>query len=96
LEGKTFPFSLISLSFFSFTVILLSKEINRLGCFPLEPEFILEREENEEKNPSGFTSKGSHRGHTNNEAPHVCIGVYDFLENSPAVALEPKPFTCMR
>lgn len=41
LEGKTFPFPLISLSFFSFAVILLSKEINSLGCIPLQPEFIL-------------------------------------------------------
>jgi hypothetical protein len=74
----------------------LSKEINSLGCIPLQPEFILEREENEAKNPSGFTSKGSHRGHTNNEASHIRIEVHDFLTNSPAVALEPKLLKCMR
>jgi hypothetical protein len=40
-------FFLISFSFFSFTVILLSTEINTLGYVPLEPEFILVKEENE-------------------------------------------------
>jgi len=72
----------------------LSKEINSLGCIPLQPEFILEREENEAKNPSGLTSKGSHRGHTNNEAPDARIAVYDLITNSPAVALKPKPLKC--
>jgi hypothetical protein len=58
LERKDFPFlppAVISRSFFSFTVILLNTEINRLGCIPLEPEFILEMEENEGKNPSRLT-----------------------------------------
>jgi len=70
----------------------LSTEINTLGYVPLQPEFVLGRERNEEKNRPRSVWSGSHLSHTNNEASHTSIGGHDFLQNFPTVAQKPRKF----